>query len=92
LYILECADGTFYTGSTVDIEKRLAEHQNGVGAIHTRTRLPVRLVFLASFQTIEEAFLREKQVQGWSRKKKIALIKGDFEGLVEFARKGKDNS
>lgn len=74
LYILECCDGTFYTGSTKDLELRLLQHQNGEGAHHTRKRLPVKLVYYEEFQRIDDAFYREKQIQGWSRKKKQALI------------------
>lgn len=85
MYILECADGSYYTGSTKDIEIRLAQHQASLGANHTKKRLPVKLVYLEEFQRINEAFYREKQVQGWSRKKKETLIKGDTNKLKELA-------
>ena len=81
LYILECSNGKFYTGSTTNIEYRVAQHQAGEGANFTRKHLPVKLVYCQHFANIKEAFLREKQVQGWSRKKKIALINGEFEKL-----------
>ena len=84
-YILECSDGSFYTGSTQNIEQRLFQHQNGEGANHTKKRLPVKLVFVEEFDRIDEAFQREKQVQGWSRKKKLALIEGDWERLKELS-------
>ncbi|NOY79037.1 MAG: GIY-YIG nuclease family protein [Calditrichaeota bacterium] len=74
MYILECADGTYYTGSTKDLERRLWEHQNSIGANYTKKRLPVKLVYYEEYNRIDEAFYREKQVQGWSRKKKRALI------------------
>ena len=74
MYILKCADESYYTGSTVNLELRLEQHQNGEGANHTRKRLPVELVYYEEYQNIAEAFYREKQVQGWSRKKKEALI------------------
>ena len=74
MYILKCVDDSYYTGSTVNLELRLAQHQNGEGANHTRKRLPVVLVYYEEYQKIAEAFYREKQVQGWSRKKKEALI------------------
>jgi len=77
MYILKCADGSYYTGSTKDIEFRLAQHQAGEGANHTKKRLPVKLIYFEEFQRIDDAFYREKQVQGWSRKKKEALINGD---------------
>ena len=74
MYILRCADESYYTGSTIDVELRLIQHQNGEGANHTRKRLPVLLVYYEEYQNIEDAFYREKQVQGWSRKMKEALI------------------
>ncbi|MBP7850284.1 MAG: GIY-YIG nuclease family protein [Lentimicrobiaceae bacterium] len=81
MYILECADGSYYTGSTNELSLRLAQHQAGVGANHTKKRLPVKLVYFEEFQRIDEAFHREKQVQGWSRKKKEALIQSRHESL-----------
>lgn len=81
VYILECSDGSYYTGSTKNVELRLWEHQNGQGANHTRKRLPVKLVFVEQFDRIDEAYAREKQIQGWSRKKKEALIQGDYNQL-----------
>ena len=86
MYILECADGSYYTGSTKYLDRRLAQHQTGEGANHTKKRLPVRLVYFEEFQRIDEAFYREKQVQGWSRKKKEALISGQPEKLHELAK------
>jgi len=74
MYILQCANGNYYTGSTIDLERRLAQHQAGEGANFTRKHLPVELLYYEEFQRIDEAFYREKQVQGWSRAKKEALI------------------
>lgn len=74
MYILECADGSYYTGSTNNLELRLKQHHAGEGANHTKKHLPVKLVYVEEFMRIDEAFYREKQVQGWSRKKKEALI------------------
>jgi putative endonuclease len=74
MYILECSDGSYYVGSTNNIELRIEQHNNGEGANHTKKRLPVTLVYLEEFDRIDEAFYREKQVQGWNRKKKEALI------------------
>ncbi len=85
VYILECSDESFYTGSTIDIEKRLVAHQEGKGANHTRKKLPVKLVYLERFNSIDEAFYREKQIQGWSRKKKIALITQNFHLLPDLS-------
>ncbi len=91
MYILECSDGSYYTGSTNNIDTRLQEHQNGEGANYTKKRRPVKLVYLEEFQRIDDAFYREKQVQGWSRKKKEALINGDFDNLPELSRNKQNN-
>jgi putative endonuclease len=85
MYILECSDGSYYTGSTTDLDLRLAQHQAGEGANHTAKRLPVKLVYFEEFDRIDKAFYREKQVQGWSRKKKEALINGMTEDLKKLA-------
>jgi putative endonuclease len=74
VYILECADGTYYTGSTWNLERRLWEHENGVVEGYTARRLPVKLVYCEETPRIVDAYAREKQIQGWSRAKKRALI------------------
>ncbi|WP_246615889.1 GIY-YIG nuclease family protein [Aquimarina litoralis] len=81
MYILECNDGSYYTGSTKCLEKRLEEHQNGQGANHTKKRLPVKLIYYEEYDRIDTAFYREKQVQGWNRAKKEALIRGELDTL-----------
>ena len=86
MYILECSDGSYYTGSTNNLELRLAQHQAGEGANHTKKRLPVKLVYYEEFDRIDEAFYREKQVQGWSRGKKEALINNMPEQLHNLAK------
>lgn len=85
VYILRCADGSYYTGSTTDLELRIRQHQNGEGANYTKKRLPVKLIYLEEFQRIDEAFYREKQIQGWGRKKKEALINNFPEELKKLA-------
>ncbi|AEL27697.1 GIY-YIG nuclease family protein [Cyclobacterium marinum] len=85
LYILECADGTYYTGSTINLDLRLLQHQNGEGANYTKKRLPVQLIYSEEYQRIDEAFFREKQVKGWGRKKKEALINGEHNLLPALA-------
>ena len=85
MYILECFDGSYYTGSTVNLELRILQHQNGEGSNHTRKHRPVELVYYEEFDRIDEAFHREKQIQKWSRKKKEALIKGNLEALHKLA-------
>jgi putative endonuclease len=85
-YILKCSDGFFYTGSTWKLESRVAEHNVGLGANFTRKRLPVTLAFAAEFDRIEDAYACEKQIQGWSRAKKIALIEGRLTDLPELSK------
>jgi len=87
LYILECANGQYYTGSTKHLAKRITQHQSGQGANFTKKHLPVKLVYYEEFQRIDQAFYREKQIQGWSRKKKEALIKGELNELPILSKK-----
>ncbi len=86
MYVLQCADGSFYVGSTKDLRMRLEQHRSQTGAYHTAARLPVKLVYYETFDRIDEAFAREKQVQGWTRAKKIALIKSDIDLLKRLSR------
>jgi putative endonuclease len=86
MYILVCSDGSYYVGSTTDLGIRLIEHQNGIGANFTSKHLPVRIIYFEEFQRIEDAFQREKQIQGWSRKKKEALMSRQKEELVKLSR------
>lgn len=85
MYILKCADNSFYTGSTVNLEKRLWEHQNSLEAKYTKKRLPVKLVFCEAFSRVDEAFYRENQVKGWNRAKKQTLIDVRYEDLPDLA-------
>ncbi len=80
MYILECRDGSFYTGSTKNLERRVALHQSGKGAKYTRSRLPVKLVYSEEFEEPLEAFRREKQVQKWSHAQKMDLVLGGNQG------------
>ncbi len=75
-YIVECADGSLYTGWTNDVEKRLATHNAGKGAKYTRPRLPVKLVYVEQHPTKEMAQHREYEIKQLSRREKIALIAG----------------
>jgi len=86
MYILECADGSYYTGSARNLDRRLWQHENGVGANYTKKRLPLKLVYCEPYDRVEDAFRREKQVQGWSRRKKQALIEENPEKLIEYSR------
>lgn len=74
MYILECGDGSLYTGSTLDLEWRVAAHQAGKGAKYTASRRPVRLVFAAQYSTLSEAMRREAEIKRWQRTKKLALV------------------
>jgi putative endonuclease len=87
VYMLRCADDSYYTGHTDDLEKRLAEHYNGECRGYTSTRLPVKLVFSEEFSTREEALTCERQIKGWRRKKKEALMRGDWEEISRLGRK-----
>jgi putative endonuclease len=89
MYILKCADGTFYVGSTWDLPTRLEQHASGHGGDYTSKRLPVELAFAAEFDRIDEAYVLEKRVQGWSHAKRQALIDGrlgDLPGLSSRRR------
>jgi len=88
MYILECADGSYYVGSTKDLEQRLLQHQEGKGAQYTSRRLPVKLVYSEEFERVSEAYTREKQIQNWSRAKREALIQGKHDLLPGLAKKG----
>lgn len=88
VYILECSDGSYYVGSTTNLERRLAEHQTGLPEkSYTSSRLPVKLVWSAEFPSDNDAFLRERQIKGWSRAKKEALIRGDWDGIHEIVKR-----
>jgi len=74
LYILKCRDESFHTGITRSLSKRIEEHNLGIGAEFTKSRLPVKLVYYQEFNSKKEAARREKEVKGWCRKKKENLI------------------
>src|ERR1700712_3213950 len=87
VYILRCADNSYYVGSTINLDRRIAQHAAGLGAAYTRRRLPVCLVYQFECTRIDEAYAREKQLQGWSRAKREALIRGEYELLPLLAKK-----
>ncbi|MEQ1589490.1 MAG: GIY-YIG nuclease family protein [Gallionella sp.] len=86
VYILRCADNSYYTGHTDNLEKRISEHQNGLCAGYTVGRLPVELVFSQVCTTREEALAAEQQIKGWSRKKKEAMMRGDWAEVSRLAK------
>ncbi len=85
VYMLRCADGTLYVGSTVDLERRLAQHQAGEGAAYTRRRRPVELFWSAEFARIDEAFGWEKRLQGWSHAKRVAFAEGGLDAVIGWS-------
>ena len=86
LYILRCADGSYYVGTTrTDLDSRVAQHNVGAFGGYTARRRPVALVFHQEFANITDAIAAERQVKGWRRAKKEALIRGDFSALPELA-------
>ncbi|WP_283788532.1 GIY-YIG nuclease family protein [Bermanella sp. WJH001] len=87
VYILKCSDGSFYTGHTDNLDKRIYEHQYKVhGSCYTASRLPIQLVFQESFRTREDALASEMQIKGWGRKKKQALIEQDWDLISKLAK------
>ncbi len=87
-YVLRCSDGTYYVGSTWNIETRVWQHNHSdEGAAYTRHRRPVELVWCGWFDSIEQAFAFEKRVQGWGRAQRGALIRGEFEALPDLSRR-----
>lgn len=82
IYILRCNDGTFYTGWTNDLEKRLATHNAGKGSKYTRVRLPVELVYHEEFDSKEEAMSREWHIKRMTRKQKLALMEAGAEAKL----------
>lgn len=87
VYILRCADNSYYIGFTTDVERRLAEHQDGkYERGYTFSRRPVRLLYFEYYTTKLQASLREKQLKGWSRAKKQALITESYERLERLSK------
>ncbi|MBQ10337.1 MAG: hypothetical protein CMJ45_02170 [Planctomyces sp.] len=86
VYILRCSDGSYYTGYTDNLEARIASHETGNMAGYTCRRRPVTLEFAEEFLTRVETLERERQIKGWSRKKKQALIQGRWSALSKLSR------
>ncbi|WNO53596.1 GIY-YIG nuclease family protein [Stakelama saccharophila] len=85
-YMLHCRGGAFYIGHTDNLDRRIAQHRSGLIPSFTATRLPVELVWSEAFPTREEAKACERRLKGWSRAKKLALIRGDFAEISRLAR------
>lgn len=86
VYILRCADSSYYTGHTDNLEKRIGEHQLGLCEGYTASRLPIELVFSQVCVTREEALAAERKIKGWSRGKKEALIRSDWDEVSRLAK------
>ena len=89
-YMLHCADRTFYVGHTDDLDARIGTHQSGLIKGYTSTRLPVTLVWADEFPTRYEALQAERQIKGWGRAKKLALIRGDWKLISALVRNTKE--
>jgi len=91
VYILRCSDGSYYVGSTRGtLERRVAEHNAGAYVGYTSTRRPVQLAYAQEFVNITDAITAERQLKGWRREKKEALIRGDLERLPSLSRRGRN--
>jgi putative endonuclease len=89
LYILECADGSYYCGTARNgLDQRVGAHNAGHHGGYTSTRRPLRLIYSEWFERITDAIAAERQVKGWSRAKKQALMRGDFTALRDLAKRG----
>ena len=87
VYMVLCRDGSYYAGVTNDADRRVAEHNSGLDVhCYTFTRRPVHLVYAAHFYDVDEAIRWEKQIKGWSRRKKAALASGNWDALRDAAR------
>lgn len=87
VYILRCNDNSYYTGHTENLEKRISEHAAGEVKGYTSSRFPVKLVFFEEFPTRYEALAAERRIKGWSRKKKEAMMRGDWDEVSRLASK-----
>lgn len=86
MYILRCADGSYYTGHTDNLERRFHEHQSGTIKDYTYSRRPVELVYHQYFSTRDEALHAERKIKGWSRKKKEAMMRSDWTEVSRLSR------
>jgi len=87
VYILRCADDSYYTGHTDNLEQRINEHRAGIHPGYTSNRLPIELLWSQECATREEALTAELQVKGWGRKKKEAMMNGDWDSVALLAKK-----
>ncbi len=93
VYIVRCADRSYYTGVTSNLEYRVAQHHAGANPrAYTSTRRPVELAYAQEFANIEEAIAAEKRLKGWSRAKKAAMIAGDWLEVCRLAKRPSTSS
>jgi len=88
VYILRCADESFYVGSARDLEYRLQQHATGGGDAYTRGSRPLALGWAQECEHIEDAYVPEHKIKGWRREKKLALISGRYGDLPRLSRSG----
>jgi predicted GIY-YIG superfamily endonuclease len=89
VYILKCSDGTYYTGHTDNLEKRIAEHTDNTYECYTSSRLPISVVFVQEFASRAEALEAERRIKKWGKRKKDALVYKGWEGIVALRKKKK---
>ncbi len=89
LYILECGNGKYYTGVTGNLKRRFQEHVSGKGGWYTKSSKPNKIVYTEHFDEELQAYDRERQIKGWGKLKKLALIKGDIKELKRLSKKKK---
>ena len=90
LYILRCSNGSYYVGHTDNIEKRFAEHNEGIACVYTAQRRPVALVYVENYASRDEAFVAEHKIKKWSRAKKEAYIQQDWNLLKKLSQNRSD--
>jgi putative endonuclease len=86
VYILKCSDGSYYTGTARNLDLRISQHMQGFGSRYTSSRMPVEPVYVYECDSYGEALTHERQIKGWSRRKKEAIIRGDYQSLVELSK------
>lgn len=88
VYIVECADGSYYTGATINLEQRIGQHNSGTFDGYTSSRRPVKVLWSQEFTDIRDSIEAERTLKKWTRAKKEALMRGDFELLTDVTQNG----
>ena len=86
VYILRCSDGSYYTGHTDNLDVRMHQHETSKEDSYVSSRRPFELIWSQTFETRELALASERQIKGWSRRKKEAMMRGDWEKVSELAK------